>query len=573
MKKKILLAFFLCFAFLLQAQEEFVSGLDLEGDEALYEELPREAQFDGSKDRKLPFKVDLSPYCPMPGDQGKFFSCVGWSVGYGAMTIQKAQQNDWKDKQMITANANSALFIYNQIKKGGDCQKGSRISDAMKFLSENGNVLDREFQVKDCSVVPESELQEKAKENTIEDFLTLFSAKEKPNLKILKAKQALARNKPVIIGMKVLRNFYLLKEAKYWHPKNGNTTAAGGHAMVLVGYDESKKAFHLFNSWGAKWGDKGFIWVKYKDFGEYCKYAYQMHKEEEEGTFIEASLLSDRSSRRLAGETTTSEDPSEGIEEETTRPNKPRIRKKRLKKEPLTESNTWDETTEESEERTEVIEEEAPVIVKKKRQANIPQKRKTRIRKLAGSFAFKVFTGWSETEKPIFKTPRVEFDGAAYRTVKEVWPTGKKFQLWATSRIRNRYVYVFSIDAESTVNIHWPRSQNLNSKFEGVNESAFVPDRGSRVIVPGKNKVLKLVKAGTDRLIVLYSSRKIRDIKEISQKVALGGDDYIKSLYEILGLRMVPLKSIKYNPERIGFTARTKTKGHIVPLILEVESE
>ncbi len=31
------------------------------------------------------------------------------------------------------------------------------------------------------------------------------------------------------------------------------------------------------NSWGKNWGDQGFIWIKYKDFGDFCKYAFALY--------------------------------------------------------------------------------------------------------------------------------------------------------------------------------------------------------------------------------------------------------------------------------------------------------
>lgn len=38
---------------------------------------------------------------------------------------------------------------------------------------------------------------------------------------------------------------------------------SGGHAMLIVGFDDTKKAFKVQNSWGTGWGDKGYIWVSY----------------------------------------------------------------------------------------------------------------------------------------------------------------------------------------------------------------------------------------------------------------------------------------------------------------------
>ena len=41
----------------------------------------------------------------------------------------------------------------------------------------------------------------------------------------------------------------------------------GGHATALVGYSEEKQAFLLRNSWGQSYGQFGYAWFPYKDFG------------------------------------------------------------------------------------------------------------------------------------------------------------------------------------------------------------------------------------------------------------------------------------------------------------------
>lgn len=37
----------------------------------------------------------------------------------------------------------------------------------------------------------------------------------------------------------------------------------GGHAMLMVGYDDAKKAFRVKNSWGTGWADSGYVWFSY----------------------------------------------------------------------------------------------------------------------------------------------------------------------------------------------------------------------------------------------------------------------------------------------------------------------
>ena len=39
----------------------------------------------------------------------------------------------------------------------------------------------------------------------------------------------------------------------------------GGHAVSIVGYDDSKNAWLIRNSWNTAWGEAGFGWVDYDD--------------------------------------------------------------------------------------------------------------------------------------------------------------------------------------------------------------------------------------------------------------------------------------------------------------------
>ena len=77
--------------------------------------------------------------------------------------------------------------------------------------------------------------------------------------------------------MAIRENFKdLRKDDAFWNPESGDKTASGGHAMVVVGYDDEKEAFEIMNSWSTQWGNDGFFWVKYKDFGKQCIYGYQL---------------------------------------------------------------------------------------------------------------------------------------------------------------------------------------------------------------------------------------------------------------------------------------------------------
>jgi C1A family cysteine protease len=45
--------------------------------------------------------------------------------------------------------------------------------------------------------------------------------------------------------------------------------ACGGHAILLVGYNTEKRAFMFKNSWGPKWGDRGYGYVTFDHVDNY----------------------------------------------------------------------------------------------------------------------------------------------------------------------------------------------------------------------------------------------------------------------------------------------------------------
>ena len=95
------------------AQTRFPTGIQLKDE--VEEDSMAGTVIDLAQQEPLPDAIDLSPYCPEPGNQGKIQSCVGWATGYAAMSIQHAIRDKRTNKREITAHAFSAHFIYNQI--------------------------------------------------------------------------------------------------------------------------------------------------------------------------------------------------------------------------------------------------------------------------------------------------------------------------------------------------------------------------------------------------------------------------------------------------------------------------
>ena len=42
-----------------------------------------------------------------------------------------------------------------------------------------------------------------------------------------------------------------------------NDSSQGGHAILIVGFDDNRQLFIVRNSWGADWGDRGYCYFPY----------------------------------------------------------------------------------------------------------------------------------------------------------------------------------------------------------------------------------------------------------------------------------------------------------------------
>ncbi len=59
---------------------------------------------------------------------------------------------------------------------------------------------------------------------------------------------------------------------------NRNASGNVNHAIMLVGWDDSKGAWKLKNSWGTGWGESGYMWIKYgcQKVGYGANYVYSV---------------------------------------------------------------------------------------------------------------------------------------------------------------------------------------------------------------------------------------------------------------------------------------------------------
>jgi Papain family cysteine protease/Domain of unknown function (DUF4384) len=263
--------------------------------------------------KKLPPRIDLSPYAPPVINQGDKGNCVAISVGYYMRSIMEAVKWNLTKKDDILKRSFSPFYLYSSLKKENDrnCTFGIDAAQAFQFLKEIGLPRFSDFPDPDfCDYNPKASIEYT---NRIKDYVKLFSITDPKASKILAVKQTLADMSPVVVGIQTtnsLQNLAFVKtmgsrlEASVWELKAFFTNSvadkdrsrlnlaydpyranalAFGHAMCVVGYDDTmlgKGAFKLINSWGSSWGNDGYFWMSYDEFGKFAKYGYQAYLDE-----------------------------------------------------------------------------------------------------------------------------------------------------------------------------------------------------------------------------------------------------------------------------------------------------
>ena len=223
----------------------------------------------------LPKSYSLKQYCPEPRSQGQYGTCTAWSTTYAARTICEAISYGWTNKDSITKEAFAPIFIYKQMNNRPGCEEGTSIAEALGLLKSKGAPKLRSFDVLCEDYIP-APLFNEASNYKIDDFSSLFYSYSGYLVdKVSAVKKALTEDHPVVFAMDVYESFD--KSTDVW---NGvKDVLRGSHAMCVVGYDDEKYggAFEILNSWGTWWASSGYVWIRYEDFNNNAKYAYDVY--------------------------------------------------------------------------------------------------------------------------------------------------------------------------------------------------------------------------------------------------------------------------------------------------------
>lgn len=201
--------------------------------------------------KDLPASVDLSPKCPPVYDQGQLGSCT-------ANAIAAAIEFDQK-KPFVP----SRLFIYYNervIEHTVASDSGAQIRDGIKSVATEGAPPETmwPYDIDKFSTKPSASVYTAAKKDVVTLYQRLIQ-----NLNTMKG--CLASGFPFVFGFTVYSSFEgpaVAKTGIVTMP-HASEKSVGGHAVMAVGYDDASRHFLVRNSWGPKWGLKGYFKMPY----------------------------------------------------------------------------------------------------------------------------------------------------------------------------------------------------------------------------------------------------------------------------------------------------------------------
>jgi C1A family cysteine protease len=204
---------------------------------------------------KLPPSVDLRPLCAKVEDQGELGSCTANALA-GALEFLER-----KDK--VAFEDFSRLFIYyneRAIEHTIQSDSGAAIRDGIKTLAKLGVCAEKKwpYVISKFKMKPNPVCYRDALNHQITSYRRILTLDE--------MRACLADGFPFVFGFTVYESFESQTVAKTGvvnMPKTGEK-CLGGHAVLAVGYQDSRKRFIVRNSWGEDWGMKGYFTMPYK---------------------------------------------------------------------------------------------------------------------------------------------------------------------------------------------------------------------------------------------------------------------------------------------------------------------
>lgn len=199
--------------------------------------------------------VDLRPQCSTIEDQGNLGSCTGNAIA-GAIELLNKRENRTLEISRLFIYYFERLFIGTV-----NYDSGAYIRDGIKACYTYGAAQESlwPYIIRKFRMQPSGPALTDGQKRKITLYQRITNHEG--------CLDALNNGYPVIIGFDVYSSFQSASVARTGimpYPNTKKEKLLGGHAVLLVGYDKERQVYIARNSWGTRWGDKGYFYMPFQ---------------------------------------------------------------------------------------------------------------------------------------------------------------------------------------------------------------------------------------------------------------------------------------------------------------------
>ena len=206
--------------------------------------------------RRIPERVDLRRHCPQVYDQLHLNSC-------SANALAAALRFD-EIKERRRAPEPSRLFIYFNERVVSNCVSQDEpvsLRDGYRTIAKFGACSEEmwPYRVRRFRRRPTPACYRVATRHAAIEYYRIERG-------ISHLCACLASNYPFVFALAVHRSFLArhVKRTGVIPVPTRRDRFVGGHAVLCVGYDRTRRVFIIRNSWGPGWGDHGYGYLPYR---------------------------------------------------------------------------------------------------------------------------------------------------------------------------------------------------------------------------------------------------------------------------------------------------------------------
>ncbi len=198
---------------------------------------------------RLPKAINLTQFCSTVEDQGRLGSCTSQALAGNLEFLDNRLDLRYTDVSRLFIYYNERVLIHTV-----STDSGAMLRDGIKTLKNDGVCPESiwPYEIEKFSRKPSAKSYADAKNHRISSYYRLESHSDRL--------ACLTDGYPFVFGFAVYESLETAKVALTGVvPLPGKKEKMiGGHAVLAVGFDQKSKRFIFKNSWGAKWGRKGY---------------------------------------------------------------------------------------------------------------------------------------------------------------------------------------------------------------------------------------------------------------------------------------------------------------------------